>query len=70
MDTSTWRDRVRAEEELLHQLNTLISEAAKRRAAALQEGVAELGSFYAVAKDLGRSDTAVANAIKRHAPKA
>lgn len=62
----TWRERVEAEEQLLHQLNTQVSEAAKRRAAALTEGVAQLGSVYAVAKALGRSQTAIANAIKRH----
>jgi len=65
-----WRDRVETEEQLLHQLNTQVSEAAKRRAAALTEGVAELGSVYAVAKALGRSQTAIANAIKRHASEA
>lgn len=70
METSPWRERVEAEEELLEQLKTQTSEAAKRRATALAEGVAELGSVYAVAKELGRSQTAIANAIKRHAPKA
>lgn len=67
MDTTTWRDRVEAEEELLHQLKTQTSEAAKRRAAALRDGVAELGSVAAVARELGRSHTAIDNAIKRHA---
>lgn len=68
MDTRPWRDRVEAEEELLHQLKTQTSEAAKRRAAALAEGVDELGTVADVAKELGRSHTAIANAIKRHGP--
>lgn len=70
MTQPPWRERVETEEQLLHQLNTQVSEAAKRRAAALVEGVAELGSVYAVAKQLGRSQTAITNAIKRHAPEA
>lgn len=68
METRSWRDRVEAEEELLHQLKTQTSEAAKRRAAALAEGVSELGTVAAVAKELGRSHTAIDNAIKRHGP--
>ncbi|WP_329311683.1 hypothetical protein [Streptomyces sp. NBC_01262] len=68
MDTRSWRDRVQAEEELLHQLKAQTSEAAKRRAAALAEGVVELGTVAAVAKELGRSHTAIDNAIKRHGP--
>lgn len=66
METTPWRDRVEAEEQLLNQLKAQTSEAAKRRAAALMEGVAELGSVAAVARELGRSHTAVDNAIKRH----
>lgn len=69
METPTWRKRVRTEEELLEQLSQQVSAASKRRAEALAEGVAELGSVYAVAKDLGRSWTAVDKAIKRHRPK-
>lgn len=69
MNTGAWRERVEAEEELLGQLKTQTSEAAKRRAAALAEGVAELGSVAEVARALGRSHTAIDNAIKRHAPK-
>jgi hypothetical protein len=70
MDTRPWRERVATEEQLLDELNSQVSDAAKRRAAALAEGVAELGSVYAVAKLLGRSQTAISNAIKRHAPEA
>lgn len=64
MDTKPWRDRVREEDELLEQLRAQTSQAAKRRATALTEGVAELGSVYAVAKELGKSWTAVDKAIK------
>lgn len=68
MQSTSWRDRVRTEEELLHQLQTQTSQAAKRRAAALLEGVGELGTVAAVAKDLGRSWQAVDKAIKKHRP--
>jgi molybdenum-dependent DNA-binding transcriptional regulator ModE len=70
MEDKPWRDRVLLEEVLLQQLSVQSSEAAKRRATALLEGVAQLGSVYAVAKDLGKSQTAISNAIKRHAPPA
>lgn len=73
MDTKPWRDRVREEDALLEQLQILTSESATRRAAALTEGLAELGSVAAVAKDVGKSWTAVDNAIKnarkKHAKK-
>ncbi|MDH2392341.1 hypothetical protein QCN29_26900 [Streptomyces sp. HNM0663] len=68
MDRKPWRERVRLEDELLEQLQEQVSQAAKRRAAALAEGVAELGSVYKVAKDLGKSWTAVDNAIKKNRP--
>ncbi|MEU0809538.1 hypothetical protein [Streptomyces sp. NPDC005970] len=68
MDTKPWRERVRLEEELLEQLREQMSQAAQRRAAALAEGVAELGSVYKVAKDLGKSWTAIDKAIKNHRP--
>jgi molybdenum-dependent DNA-binding transcriptional regulator ModE len=60
---------VLAEDELLLELQEKASLAAKRRAAALLEGVAELGTVAAVAKELGKSHTAIDNAIKRHGPK-
>lgn len=66
MEPSPWRDRVRAEEELVEQLRDQMSQSAQRRADALLDGVAELGSMYAVAKELGRSETAVSKAIKKH----
>lgn len=66
VETPPWRDRVRAEDELLEQLETQAEAARRRRAQALQEGAAELGSVYAVAKDQHLSWTAVANAIKKY----
>ncbi|MFG3154248.1 hypothetical protein ACGF7W_19640 [Streptomyces sp. NPDC048219] len=65
MDAKPWRERVRDEEQLLEQLNRLASEAAARRAEALREGVAELGSRAEVARDLGRSWQAVDQALRR-----
>jgi hypothetical protein len=65
MEPKPWRDRVRDEEELLAQLNQAASEAASRRAQALRDGVAELGTVAAVARDLGRSWQAVDQALKR-----
>ncbi|MGV9755408.1 hypothetical protein ACWDUC_06170 [Streptomyces tricolor] len=66
MEPKPWRDRVHEEEELLAQLNHLISEAAARRAEALLDGVEELGSKAEVARDLGRSWQAVDQAIRRY----
>ncbi|MEW2518151.1 hypothetical protein [Actinacidiphila alni] len=66
METTPWRERVRMEEELVEQLRIQMSQSAKRRADALLDGVAELGSMYAVAKVLGRSETAVSRALKKH----
>ncbi|MFI6700293.1 hypothetical protein ACIBJC_15170 [Streptomyces sp. NPDC050509] len=68
MDTTPWRERVREEDRLLEQLRRLVSESAKRRAIALAEGVADLGSVYAVAHEIGKSWTAVDSAIKKNGP--
>ncbi|MEU3255836.1 hypothetical protein [Streptomyces sp. NPDC006997] len=65
MEPKPWRNRVRDEEQLLAQLNQLASESASRRAEALREGVAELGSVANVARDLGRSWQAIDQALKR-----
>ena len=61
-----WRVRFRREDELVEQLQSQLLEAAKRRAEALAEGKAELGSVYKVAKEVGKSYTAVSNAIKKY----
>ncbi|MER7738869.1 hypothetical protein ABTX34_11180 [Streptomyces sp. NPDC096538] len=66
METPPWRDRLRAEDELLEQLEAQAEAARRRRAHALKDGVGELGSVYALAKDLGLSWTAVAHAIKKY----
>lgn len=61
-----WRIRFKREDELVEQLQAQLLEAAVRRADALADGVAEMGSVYKVAKDIGKSWTAVDNAIKKH----
>ncbi|MFE6426762.1 hypothetical protein ACFVOB_14990 [Streptomyces rochei] len=66
METPPWRDRIRTEDELLEQLEHQVEAARRRRAKALTEGVDELGSVYALAKELGLSWTAVAHAIKKY----
>jgi molybdenum-dependent DNA-binding transcriptional regulator ModE len=68
MEAKPWRDRVRQEDELVEQLKLQISEAAKRRAQALIDGVTELGSIAEVARDLGKSWTAIDKAIKKNGP--
>ena len=66
VETPPWRDRIRTEDELLEQLEDQAERARKRRAEALKEGADELGSVYAVAKELSLSWTAVAKAIKKY----
>ncbi|MFD0256461.1 hypothetical protein ACFVGX_36780 [Streptomyces sp. NPDC127113] len=66
METPPWRARLRTEDELLEQLNDQAEQARRRRATALKEGADDLGSVYALAKELGLSWTAVAHAIKKY----
>lgn len=66
MNREPWRSRFKREDELVEQLQAQLLEAAKRRAEALAEGFGELKSVYAVAKAVGKSWTAVNNAIKKH----
>ena len=66
VETPPWRDRVRAEDELLEQLEDQAEAARRRRAQALKDGADELGSVYKVAQQSGLSWTAVANAIKKY----
>ncbi|MBO0917517.1 MULTISPECIES: hypothetical protein [Streptomyces] len=68
MNAIPWRERVRGEDELVEQLQTLVSESAKRRALALLDGVAELGTVADVARELGKSWNAVDAAIKKNGP--
>ncbi|MFG2683138.1 hypothetical protein [Streptomyces sp. NPDC048392] len=66
MEPKPWRDRIHDEDALLQQLNGLVTEAADRRAEALLEGVADLGTVADVARDLRLSWNAVDKAIKKH----
>ncbi|MFG2670831.1 hypothetical protein [Streptomyces sp. NPDC048445] len=68
MNAIPWRDRVRGEDELVEQLQSLVSDSAKRRALALLDGVAELGTVANVARDLGKSWNAIDKAIKKNGP--
>ena len=61
-----WRVRFRREDELVEQLQSQLAGALERRGQALADGKAELGSAYKVAKDVGRSYTAVNDAIKKY----
>lgn len=69
MEPQPWRERIRDEDKLLEQLNQLASQAADRRAQALLDGVDELGTIADVARDLGKSWTAVDKAIKKYESK-
>ncbi|MFB8094642.1 MULTISPECIES: hypothetical protein [Bacteria] len=51
---------------MLEQLEAQAEQARRRRAEALKEGAGELGSVYALAKQLNLSWTAVAKAIKKY----
>jgi hypothetical protein len=66
MEPKPWRDRIQDEDALLQQLTGLVTEAADRRAEALLEGVADLGTVADVARDLGLSWNAVDKAIKKY----
>lgn len=66
VETPPWRDRLRTEDELLEQLNAQAEQARRRRAFALKDGAEDLGSVYALAKDLSLSQTAVSKAIKKY----
>jgi len=66
MKAIPWRERLGQEDALLEQLADQTDAALRRRAQALKDGSAELGSVYAVAHDIGLSWTAVARAIKKY----
>ena len=68
MTAKPWKVRVREEDELVEQLQLLVSESAKRRAVALLDGVAELGTVADVARELGKSWNAIDKAIKKNRP--
>lgn len=52
----------------MEQLQLQVSQSAKRRAEALLDGVAELGTVAEVARALGRSWNAIDKAIKKNGP--
>lgn len=54
----------------MEQLQLLVSESAKRRALALLDGVAELGTVAEVARELDKSWNAIDKAIKKNGPQA
>ncbi|WP_405431150.1 hypothetical protein [Streptomyces anulatus] len=64
MPNSSWRKRVADEKRRQKDLQDELRASAIRRAQALLDGVAELGSQAAVAREIGVSTTAVQNAIK------
>ncbi len=63
-----WRERVAAEDEAQRQLRNDMSASARRRAEALRDGVSELGSKAAVARDLGIDEKAVRKALTALGP--
>ena len=70
MSQTPWRQRVQQEDELLQQLRTQAAQSAARRAAALRDGVADLGSIEAVAQAIGLSRPAVSKALSKRRPAA
>ncbi|MEU6702557.1 hypothetical protein [Streptomyces wuyuanensis] len=53
MPTPNWRERVEAETRRQRQLREEVAASARRRAEAFEEGVRELGSKKAVARETG-----------------
>ncbi|MFE0875371.1 hypothetical protein ACFW4X_10885 [Streptomyces smyrnaeus] len=66
MPDPTWRERYRAEKQRHRELLEEISASAQRRAEALEEGVRELGTKSAVARDLGEDVSAVRRTIREY----
>ncbi|WP_051941565.1 hypothetical protein [Phaeacidiphilus oryzae] len=64
MDPRPWRERIAAEDEIQRQLREDMAQSAVRRAEALRDGVADLGSNSAVARDLGTTEGAVRRALR------
>ncbi|MEU0634348.1 hypothetical protein [Streptomyces sp. NPDC005989] len=65
-DTTTWRERFEVEQQRHRDLLEEISASARRRAAALEEGVAELGNKSAVARAVGIDVSAVRRSIREY----
>ncbi|MFE9853599.1 hypothetical protein ACFYPN_33110 [Streptomyces sp. NPDC005576] len=66
MPNSTWRERFEVEQQRHRDLLEEMSASARRRAAALQEGVAELGTKSAVARAVGIDVSAVRRSIREY----
>lgn len=66
MPDTTWRERVEVEKRRQRDLLAEIAASARRRAAALEDGVAELGSKSAVAREIGINVSAVRKAIREY----
>jgi DNA invertase Pin-like site-specific DNA recombinase len=61
-----WRERVEAENKRQRDLLEEIAASARRRAEAFKDGVAELGSKSAVAREIGIDVRAVRRAINEY----
>lgn len=66
MPEPNWRERVEAENRLQRNLQTEMAASARRRAIAFQDGVAELGSKSAVAREIGLDVSAVRKSIREY----
>lgn len=64
--TANWRDRFKAEQIRHRELLKEISASARRRAEALEEGVTELGTKSAVAREVGLPVSAVRRTIREY----
>lgn len=62
--TTNWRERVDAENRRQRELQSEIAASARRRAEAFEEGVRELGSKSAVAREFGIDVSAVRRSIR------
>jgi DNA invertase Pin-like site-specific DNA recombinase len=63
---STWRERFEVEQQRHRDLLEEISASARRRAALLEEGLAELGTKSAVARAVGIDVSAVRRSIREY----
>ncbi|MGX1711389.1 hypothetical protein ACWIFI_18915 [Streptomyces albidoflavus] len=66
MPDSTWRERFEVEQQRHRDLLKEIRVSARRRAQALEEGVAELGTKSAVARAVGIDVSAVRRSIREY----
>lgn len=63
---TTWRERFEVEQQRHRDLLEEIAASARRRAAALEDGVAELGTKSAVARAVGIDVSAVRRSIREY----